>query len=106
MITVANSYRIGPAFPVAPEASLTDNELDIVIVGNINLAQLPRYYRAFRSQTHFGLPKVSLMRGRTIEIECGRPIAVHCDDHVAGTTPVTITSEPAALRVRAPLARE
>jgi diacylglycerol kinase (ATP) len=99
MCTVANTYRIGAAMPVAPGAKVTDGELDLVIVGDLRRSELIPYYRAFRAQMHMSLPKVSTQRARTVTIETRRPVNVHCDDTVVGTTPVTITAQPGALKV-------
>lgn len=96
---VANTFRMAYAIPVAPGAKLTDDALDVVVVGDLKLGELIPYYRAFRAQQHASLPKVSLLRAKEVRIETRRPVNVHCDDTVVGTTPVTITSQPRALKV-------
>jgi diacylglycerol kinase (ATP) len=99
MCTVANSYRMGLAAPVAPQAKVTDGTLDVVILGELNLPEVFTYYRAIRAQIHLRLPKVTMMSAREVRIEARRPLNVHCDDDVIGTTPVTITAQPCALKV-------
>jgi diacylglycerol kinase (ATP) len=99
MCTVANSFRIANALAVAPEASVTDGLFDIIILGDLTRGELIQYYRAFRAQTHLGMPKVNSTRAREVRIEARRRMLVHVDDHVVGTTPVTITAQPGALRV-------
>ncbi len=99
MCVAANSFRMGLAFAIAPHAKLTDEELDVVVLGDLNRRELVSYYRAFRAQTHLRLPKVRSLRAREIHIDASRPLNVHCDDQVVGTTPVTITSHPGALKV-------
>lgn len=99
MCVVANSYRMWLAMPVAPEAKLTDEELDVVIIGDLRRDELIPYYRAFRAQLQAGLPKVTTMRAREVRIETRRPMNVHGDDRIVGTTPVTISSQPPALKV-------
>ena len=96
---VANTYRIGYAAAVAPDAKLTDGLLDVVIIGDLTRSELITYYRAIRAQTHMGLPKVTTLRAREVTISAARRMNVHCDDQVIGTTPITITAEPKALRV-------
>ncbi len=96
---VANTYRIGTAMPVAPEAQVTDGRLDVVIVGDLKFREIVPYYRAFRAQTHLNLPKVTILRAREVRIEAHRPMNVHCDDSVIGATPVTITAQPQAIHV-------
>lgn len=99
MCTVANSFRMSLAVPVAPQARLTDEELDVLVVGDLRKGELLTYFRAFRAQMHLSLPKITTLRAREIRIETRRRMNVHCDDRVIGTTPVTITSEPRALKV-------
>jgi diacylglycerol kinase (ATP) len=95
----ANTYRIWLALPVAPGARLTDEELDVVLIGDLRRNELLPYYRAIRSQLHAKLPKVRMLRAREIRIETRRPLNVYCDDQVVGKTPITITSHPRALKV-------
>jgi YegS/Rv2252/BmrU family lipid kinase len=99
MCTVANTFRMANALPVAPEARITDGLLDIVILGDLTRLEIWSYYRAFRAQTHLGLPKVNSMRAKEVRIEARRRMAVHVDDKVIGVTPVTITTQPGALKV-------
>jgi diacylglycerol kinase (ATP) len=99
MCTVANSFRIANSLAVAPEASVTDGLFDVVILGDLTRKELLSYYRAFRAQTHLGLPKVNSARVKEVRIEARRRMLVHVDDHVVGTTPVTITAQPGALKV-------
>jgi diacylglycerol kinase (ATP) len=99
MCIVANTYRMAHAIPVAPGAKVTDGELDVVVVGDLKLSELIPYYRAFRAQAHTSLPKVSTMRAKEVRIESRHRMNVHCDDKVVGTTPVTITAQPRALKV-------
>jgi YegS/Rv2252/BmrU family lipid kinase len=99
MCTVANTYRLGSAMPVAPEAKVTDGAFDIVVVGDLTRREVLQYYRAVRNQLHPGLPKVTTVRGREVTIESSRPRNVHVDDRVVDVTPVTITLHAHALRV-------
>ena len=99
MCTVSNSFRMAYAMPVAPEAKLTDGELDVVIIGDLRRSELIPYYRAIRAQLHQTLEKVTTFRAREIRIASRRGMNVHCDDTVVGTTPATFTSHPHALKV-------
>lgn len=99
MCTVANSFRMAQALPVAPGAKLTDHDLDVVILGDLTRSELIPYFRAMRAQLHPILPKVRTLKGKRIEIESRRPMPVHCDDKIIGTTPVTVEVQPGALKV-------
>jgi diacylglycerol kinase family enzyme len=52
-----------------------------------------------RAQMHTNLEKTSSFKVREVRIDARRRMNVHCDDTVIGTTPVTITVQPRALRV-------
>ncbi len=99
LCAVANTYRTGSAVPIAPEAKVTDGKLDVVIVGDLKRSELIPYFRAVRATRHLSLPKVTSFRAKEIRIETRRPMRVHCDDQIVGTTPITVTAEPKALKV-------
>jgi diacylglycerol kinase (ATP) len=99
MCTVANTFRMGLADPMAPGARLSDGQLDIVVVGDLTRRELIAYYRAMKAQAHLKLPKVTSLKARKVTIESRRPMKVHSDDRIVGTTPVTITTESRALKV-------
>jgi diacylglycerol kinase (ATP) len=96
---VANTYRIAQAVPIAPEASVTDGELNVVTFGNIRMRELLPYLRALRAQMHLDLPQVTSIRAREVRIEAGRRRNVHGDDRIIGQTPITISVQPGALKV-------
>lgn len=99
MCTVANGYRIGAGVPIAPEASVTDGLLDVVILGDLTRFELLPYYLALKKQQHLALPKVVQMQASEVRIEAGLPLPVHADDQVLATTPVLIITEPRSLKV-------
>jgi diacylglycerol kinase (ATP) len=95
----ANTFRMAQGLAIAPGAKLTDGLLDVVVLGDLTRRELLPYYRAMRAQMHMTLPKVQIRQARELRIESYRRLSVHCDDKVPCTTPVTITAEPAALKV-------
>lgn len=99
MCAIANSYRMAEGIAVAPDAKLTDDKLNVVIIGDLKRSELLPYYRAFRAQTQESLPKVCSLTAREVFINGPHSMNVHLDDQVVGTTPVSISSEPRALKV-------
>jgi YegS/Rv2252/BmrU family lipid kinase len=99
MVTVANTFRLGPAMPLAPTARLTDEHLDVVVLGPLTRGEMLSYFNAVRAQAHTQLPKVRLLKGRMIRIDSPRRLVVHVDDHASRYTPVTLRTVPGALRV-------
>lgn len=104
LCTVANGFRMADFVPVAPDASVEDGVFDVVLIGALQVWELPRYFAAVRRGHHLGLPKVSVYRAREVVIESANGVSrhVHADDHIVGATPVTFTLLPAALRVVVP----
>lgn len=102
MCTVANTFRFGDAYPIAPEAVLTDDFLDLVVIGDIKRREIIQYYRAMKDQDLARLPKVSQHKVKTVSIESFNSLNVHCDDRIIGTTPVTIQIAPRILKVLTP----
>jgi diacylglycerol kinase (ATP) len=99
MVTVANSFRLGYAIPIAPTARVTDGLLDVVILGPLTRAEMISYYKAIRAQSHTHLPKVELYKAREVRISARRALGVHVDDRVRRRTPITLQVAPAALKV-------
>lgn len=102
MCTCANTFRMAQGVPVAPGAKLNDGMLDVIIVGDLSPSEILSYYKAFRTQTHFQLPKVTHARARRIEISGRRRWNVHCDDAFVGATPASVTAVAGALKVLLP----
>ncbi len=73
---------------------LVREESPKVVVGGDGTVSL-----AVVAKRHQNLPKVTSLRAKQVRIETRRPMRVHCDDQIVGTTPVTIEADPKALRV-------
>ncbi len=99
LCAVANTYRTGSAMPIAPDAKVTDGQLDVVIVGDLSRRELVPYFRALVAKRHLNLPKVTTLRAKQVLIQANRAMRVHADDQIVGKTPVTIEAEPRALKV-------
>jgi diacylglycerol kinase (ATP) len=103
--TAANGRWFGAGMHIAPEASLDDGLLDVVVVGDLSrpalLAKLPKLYAG----THLSDPAVSLLRGRLIEADApeGR-VPLELDGEPLGELPARFEVLPRALRVVTPAA--
>jgi diacylglycerol kinase (ATP) len=90
----------GWGFSVAPDATIDDGLLDLVIFGDSRwqvlreaIAAAVEPDRAARGRRY---------RGRRITLSAARELAVHADGVVVGNLPQTFTVRPGALRVFAP----
>jgi diacylglycerol kinase (ATP) len=102
MVAVGNAASYGGGMRVCPDASLRDGLLEVCVVGAMSRARfLAAFPRVFRG-THVTHPDVTMLRGRTVEVEADRPFEVYADGEPFGWLPATFTVEPDALEVMAP----
>ena len=98
-VVVANGSYLGGGMHVAPEASLYDNLLDVVVIGDVGkfelLKALPMVYKG----THGTHPKVSMEKAANITVESSEPVLVHADGELLGEGPASFWLMPAALSI-------
>jgi YegS/Rv2252/BmrU family lipid kinase len=98
-VAACNSGRYGGGMQIAPDASLDDGLLDVVLIAEHSkrgfMRNLPRVF----SGTHVRHPAVRVLRGRELQVDADRPFTVYADGDPIGDTPVTIRVVPHALRV-------
>jgi YegS/Rv2252/BmrU family lipid kinase len=103
-VAACNSGIFGGGMALAPQASLTDGLLDVVVTGDSSklhfLRSLPKVFKG----THLDDPVVTFFRARELRVDAGRPFRIYADGDPIGTTPATIRAVPAALTVLAPAA--
>lgn len=99
MIALANGPAYGGGMRIAPQARLASGWLEICIVGEISKVEFMRAFpRVFRG-THTDHPAVTMLRGRTIDIDADRPLDLIGDGERIGRLPATVSVMPAALSV-------
>ncbi|HSO99504.1 MAG TPA: diacylglycerol kinase family protein [Solirubrobacteraceae bacterium] len=101
-VAAANSKAYGGGMLLAPDASLEDGLLDVVISSHIGklrfLALLPTVFRG----EHVNQPQVTVLRGRQVTISADRPFTVYADGDPIAELPATIRAVPHAIRVLLP----
>jgi YegS/Rv2252/BmrU family lipid kinase len=101
-VAVANSGVFGGGMYLAPDASLDDGLLDVVLLRTCPkwryLARLPKVFKG----THVDSPELTLLRGREISFTADRPFAAYADGDPIADLPVTIRVVPRALKVLVP----
>jgi diacylglycerol kinase (ATP) len=102
MVTVSNGPFVGAAYALAPQARVDDGLLDVVIF---------RRASALRILLHMLLvaggrrlpppPDAQVLRARSVRIVTAhrRPLPVHADGSLVGTTPVHFEVLPTSLKV-------
>ncbi len=101
-VAVANSGVFGGGMFLAPDASLEDGKLDVVLIRQQSrlryLRGLPRVFNG----SHLKDPAITLHQGCEITFEADRPFTAYADGDPIGDLPLTVQVLPGALRVVAP----
>jgi YegS/Rv2252/BmrU family lipid kinase len=101
-IAAANSKAYGGGMFLAPDASLEDGLLDVVMVEDVPkrrfLRQLPTVFKG----EHALQPTVHVQKGATVEIAADRSFTMYADGDPIAELPVTVRALPAAVRVITP----
>ena len=67
-VVVANSGCYGSGMRIAPDASVTDGELDVVVIGAAGRLDLIRSLPKVYDGSHVALPEVQVLRARHVEM--------------------------------------
>jgi YegS/Rv2252/BmrU family lipid kinase len=100
-VVAANGTHFGSGMHVAPQASLDDGQLDVLLAGDLSpwasLVALAKLYRG----THIDGRGIELRRARVIEIELERPLAAQLDGEHTSAQRLSMRVRPGALEVLA-----
>jgi len=101
LVAVANGPSYGGGMRVAPQASLGDGLLDVVVIADIGKLEFLRTFPKVFSGRHVEHPAVVVHRAARVELDADRTLAVYADGEPAGTLPATFEVRPAAITVLA-----
>ena len=99
-VLMNNGKYGGGGMFAAPNASVEDGFLDVVIIGDVSkpdlLRSLPRIYRG----THLTHPKVTMKKAKEVEVQSsGGRVQLQADGELLGELPSRFRVLPAALKV-------
>jgi YegS/Rv2252/BmrU family lipid kinase len=101
-VAAANSKQFGGGMRLAPNASLTDGLLDVVIIEDMPKSRFLRLAPTVFSGRHLRYPEVSVIRGREIQIEATERFTLYGDGEPLAELPLTVRALPRAVRVIVP----
>lgn len=101
MIAVANGWRIGGGFPLAPAASPADGRLELVLVDALSLAGRARFAWHGRRGAHHELDVVDRRPARRVVVETDG-VGVNADGEVTDADRIDVSVDPARLSVLVP----
>lgn len=100
-VVVANSGYYGSGMHIAPDASLTDGMLDVIVVGSASRYRLIRSMPKLYDGTHVELDEVHVLRGAEISLSAATPMTAYGDGEEIAPLPVTAKLRSLALNVLA-----
>jgi diacylglycerol kinase (ATP) len=101
MATVSNGRFLGGAFRIAPDASVTDGELDVCLIGNAGVLQRIRLFAAAMRGTHRRFEAVQMFKSSSLGFKFAAPPWVELDGELrqGRSNEVRISCVPRALEV-------
>lgn len=79
LVNVANGAWIGGKFPIAPNAAIDDDELDLVLVGPVTRRRIAALLPKLMRRRHLDEPEVYHRRTRGLTVEAAEPTPWHLD---------------------------
>jgi YegS/Rv2252/BmrU family lipid kinase len=101
-IVAANGRWFGGGMMIAPNAAPADGAFDVVVIGALGRLELLRWLPRIYTGGHTRHPRIAVRRARRVRITGSRPLPTHVDGEPMSATPVVLTLEPGALRLRVP----
>jgi YegS/Rv2252/BmrU family lipid kinase len=101
-VAAANSKSYGGGMLLAPEASLQDGLLDVVIISQIPKLRFLRLLPTVFSGVHVQQDAVEVLRGAVVQISASRPFTMYADGDPIAELPVTVRALPGAVRAIVP----
>jgi diacylglycerol kinase (ATP) len=101
LVVIANGSRFGGGLQVAPNATVTDGELDVVIIRDASRARRLRMLSAATRGTHVRFGEVTLERTARMIFRFDENPFYECDGelHKARSSELTVDCVPRGLRV-------
>jgi YegS/Rv2252/BmrU family lipid kinase len=101
-VAAANSRQFGGGMRLAPEASLTDGLLDVVIIEDMSKFRFLRLAPTVFSGRHLRYREVSVVRSREVHISATEPFTLYADGEPIAELPATVRVLPGAVRMIVP----
>jgi diacylglycerol kinase (ATP) len=98
-VLVANCQYQGDGMRISPKSWPDDGYLDVLVMKGPKsdaFTMLPKTYLG----EHLPHPNIVEYRSRTLRVEASRPLWIHADGEVVGTTPATFQVVPKALSLK------
>lgn len=98
-VAAANSGTFGGGMRLAPNASMEDGRLDIVVIGEISKLRYLLMAPTVFFGAHLRQANVEVLQARELAIEADRPFTLYADGDPIAELPVTVRAVPHAVKV-------
>lgn len=102
LCAIANAQTYGGGMKVAPEASVTDGLLDIILLEEVTAVEFLRQFPKVFSGSHLSHPAISVRRTSRVLLEAERPLPMGIDGDVIKRQQVEVTVIPSHLPLIVP----
>lgn len=94
LVMIVNSSRAGGGFMVAPDASLTDGKLNMMLCKKLSILKRLKYLPVIEKGKHLHLPFVIYRLGQKFEIACPKEMAIQVDGELFAASELKIEVLP------------
>lgn len=102
LFLTANSCSVGGFRNLAPEASLSDGMLDLIVLKTVNIAEFLQLVSKALYGGHIGHPKVVYLQTPWVEITSLDKVSLNTDGEFAGHLPCRIEVHPRKINIIVP----
>jgi YegS/Rv2252/BmrU family lipid kinase len=103
-VVIANCRFFGSGMMMAPGADPSDGLFDVIMVGDVGIVENIRGLAKIKAGKHLDEdnPKLTLVRGRKVEVTSPAQVLVEMDGEQPGQLPASFEIMPSALRMIVP----
>ena len=103
LVAVANSASYGGGMRIAPDASMDDGLLDVLVLAPVSKLEFVRVFPSVFAGSHVDHPAVTVRRVRTVHLEAlDTPVVAYADGERIAALPLGCEVVPGAVRLLAP----
>ena len=86
LTNVSNGAWVGGKFHIAPDADLSDGQLNVVIAAAVSRARVVSLVPQLMRGQHLATPEITHVEGRHIVVHCDEPVIAHLDGELQEAT--------------------
>ena len=100
LITICNTIHVGKGMKMAPNASLNDKKMDIIMIrDNFSKFELLKLFPQLFSGNHIKNKKVTYIQAETFSLKSLKNDVLNIDGEIKGETPINIKVIPECIKL-------